>query len=478
MLSFQTIARRALPLAFAASLVMPGLVPPDQALAEEPVVRDHRDSTTHVQLVIKRMLVHDDLDWGDGDVSTTVRVVSQPDDCPACAADLIMTTIPEFSATDGQAVQINRIVPSAGDSIMDASVAPSVGIPIKTGFRYTLAVFAREVDPAEDDIMGALFEDIVNDDGEIRFGTFTARAWGACNQVPLYPQFCRPDVPGAYSVEYEIRRTPLPDLQPTAFRVAEDRPGDRDDLICFTVKNRGPVASAPFLVRTAIDGTEGSTRDTPAAGLAAGESREQCTGQLLPSSGTHRATVQTDPSDTMVEMDERNNELVVGLDRTSAGQVRAPVGAGNATTDASDSAPAGDGPIIVIRAATPTPPPVFTRPTQADLTVSAVKVNGEAPDGKSDCKDGKNAVAAVVKNSGPADAEGFVVRLTVDGSQVGEQTMDRLLAGQEREVTFEGVSLKTGTRKLAVAVNANGTVSESNEENNGRTVTAACQSAA
>ena len=35
--------------------------------------------------------------------------------------------------------------------------------------------------------------------------------------------------------------------------------------------------------------------------------------------------------------------------------------------------------------------------SQADLTVGAIKINGQVPDGKDDCKDGKNTVTVVVK---------------------------------------------------------------------------------
>ena len=60
---------------------------------------------------------------------------------------------------------------------------------------------------------------------------------------------------------------------------------------------------------------------------------------------------------------------------------------------------------------------------QPDLVVSAVRVNGRVPDGKDDCKDGKNDVAVVVKNWGTTNAEKFAVRLAVDGGEAAEEAV-------------------------------------------------------
>src|SRR5205085_7076927 len=97
-----------------------------------------------------------------------------------------------------------------------------------------------------------------------------------------------------------------------------------------------------------------------------------------------------------------------------------------------------------------TTPPAQPKPTgtqaepskaQTDLTVRAIRVNGQAPDGKDDCKVGKNAVTVVVKNAGKGDAASFAVRLSVDGNDL-TASVDGLDAGQEREIRFDDVSLK------------------------------------
>jgi subtilase family serine protease len=133
--------------------------------------------------------------------------------------------------------------------------------------------------------------------------------------------------------------------------------------------------------------------------------------------------------------------------------------------------------------ATPTKPnaPV-PNAAQADLTVSAIKVNGQVPDGKDDCKDGKNTVTIRVKNQGEKKAGDFVVRLLIDDAQadaLDQGLNDGLDAGKEATVTFEGVRLKQGPHSLtatADAPNNNGTgIGESDKSNNTLKVTARCE---
>lgn len=125
----------------------------------------------------------------------------------------------------------------------------------------------------------------------------------------------------------------------------------------------------------------------------------------------------------------------------------------------------------------PAPPVLVTGQRQADLTVSAIKVNGQVPDGKSDCKDGKSDVAVVVKNAGTARADAVAVRLSADGTEVGTQAANGLEAGKQREVHFGDVRLKKGEHTLAASVDPKETGAELQADNNTRTVTARCQDA-
>jgi subtilase family serine protease len=113
---------------------------------------------------------------------------------------------------------------------------------------------------------------------------------------------------------------------------------------------------------------------------------------------------------------------------------------------------------------------------QADLTVRAIRVNGQAPDGKNDCKAGKNDLTVVIKNGGKGEAGRFAVRLGVDGDN-REATVDRLDAGKEREVSFPNLPLTAGQHTLTAAVDPGQSVSESSDDNNDLRVTARCNGA-
>ena len=128
----------------------------------------------------------------------------------------------------------------------------------------------------------------------------------------------------------------------------------------------------------------------------------------------------------------------------------------------------------------PQPTPTGTLPKSGadlpDLFVRTYKVNGQEPDGKNDCKVGKNSVTVVVKNGGTGDAGRFVVRLTVDGDD-RDESVDKLGAGREREVRFNDVLLKKGQHTFDALVDAEQAVTESNDVNSGLAVTLSCSDA-
>jgi hypothetical protein len=81
------------PLAFgtAAALIVSALGPSTPAVAEGPIVRDHRDPFARVQLVINRIIVHDDSDWGNGEIAINFEVISSRPGCgsPDCGTTLL-----------------------------------------------------------------------------------------------------------------------------------------------------------------------------------------------------------------------------------------------------------------------------------------------------------------------------------------------------------------------------------------------------
>jgi subtilase family serine protease len=172
-----------------------------------------------------------------------------------------------------------------------------------------------------------------------------------------------------------------------------------------------------------------------------------CVEVALPTSGQHTLATVIDGPRQLAEYNETNNVYIQPYQATGP------------------AAPA-------------TPTPGAARP---DLTVSAVKVNDRVPDGKDDCKEGKNTVTVVVRNGGPVDASDFNVQLVADdaqGAALRQSVDDGLGAGKEVAVTFGGVRLKQGPHILTATADATtgtGTgIAESNEANNTLKVAVRC----
>lgn len=150
-------------------------------------------------------------------------------------------------------VELNRVFPGDGDQIAIPSGGPGTGLPVSAGPGYLFSIGGTELDTFSDDNLGGLDREIHEQDGWGPLGTYDERGQ-LCQLKGFFHHTSDCTSPAAFSVEYEIRRTPLPDLQPTAFRVADELPGDRDDQVCFTVQNNGPLASDPFHVSIGVEG--------------------------------------------------------------------------------------------------------------------------------------------------------------------------------------------------------------------------------
>jgi subtilase family serine protease len=220
-------------------------------------------------------------------------------------------------------------------------------------------------------------------------------------------------------------------------------PGTTRELACMPVANRGELDAGPFDVVLTIGGVIQPSGRASVASLAAGESRELCVETDLPETGQHTIGMVIDETRAVTELVEMNNvypHLYIAPD---------------APKDVS-------------------PKPAASR---ADLTVTAIRVNGKEPNGQVECKKGKNDLAVAVKNAGTADAGEFALRLVVDGDD--DETMVKqvaeLAAGQEREVRFDNVRLKPGGRQLTATADATQAVAESNENNNEKSVSVTCE---
>jgi hypothetical protein len=417
------------------------------AAADDELVRDHRDPDARVWLFVRKIIVHDDFDWGDGEINVRifVRTNTTPcgdDDGPACGRLLVESAIPQFKASDGTTRQVNRYVPSYLDSIVDRETNPDIGIPIHLGDWYRISFIGTETDSVDDDDLGRLFVPLFDEKGQMRYGTFTERGSGGCMHLPgPLADFCAPEsvVPGAFSVEYEIRPAPLPDLHPIGIKLL-DAPGSSETLACMVIQNIGERDAGPFEVALKVDGVTPSGGTAAVAGLSSGQSWNACVEIPQIAGGRHTLTAAVDQPRAVVEAIETNNvyeqPYTIGQRKPSSG------------------------------------------PARASLTVSAITVNGQVPDGKDDCTAGKNTVAVAVKNAGDAKLGSLVTRLVLDGaaSSAQRQSVNDLGAGEVREVRFGDVRLKQGEHTLTVTldVTSPGAVFD---EDTSWTARVSCQSA-
>ena len=475
-----TAGRPAVTLALAATLFASTFGPAAPVGAGDPIIRDHRE-LGRLEVVVKKVHIFDDRDWGEGEIRIKVSI-SKLRECPepepggqGFCLDAVANSLISFGADSGETIVLDRIVPGPGDAVADASIGPGIGFPVSAGPGYQLVIEGYESDTGRDDALGVLVGTLSEQNGWGPLGTYDER--GTYCETGVFPPTFDCGIPAKYSVQYEIRHVPLPDLQPTAFRVAAEAPGDRDDLVCFTVQNRGPVPSEPFRVNLRVDGATPPSLDVGALGLPAGETREQCTGFRLPDSGSHQVTLVVGQERAVVEMDERNNSYEQILVRAGVSSPGPDPTSGTAKPDSGPGSGGTGSPVTnAAPAPGPSPAPAANQASgRPDLTVSTIRVRGQVPDGKKDCEDGKNDVTVVVKNAGTDKAGAFAVRLDVDGDEVGVETVDGLEAGKEREVRFKDVRLKKGDRELTASADATGSVDESDDEENDRSVTVRCQ---
>jgi hypothetical protein len=117
-------------------------------------------------------------------------------------------------------------------------------------------------------------------------------------------------VEGHFSVEYEIRRVPGPDLEPTGIQVSRPA-GSTQDRVCVNVVNRGPLDAGPFQVAFRLDGVTApaTTGNAIAVRLASGQNTALCINTNLPTTGQYYLTAVVDDQHRVVEQNETNNTV-------------------------------------------------------------------------------------------------------------------------------------------------------------------------
>lgn len=405
------------------------LVAPASAGAAAPMPEES-DLAARVQVVVKSVHIWDDRDWGDGDLHLrywlhcTEKAVS----CFGLDSVNIDHYDKVLSASSGETRIIGAVLPGSTDRL-STKFSPSVemGYSLYRGHVYGLGFEMREHDDLTEN----------EDMGERRIVLTAENGW-AIGSHSL--RSFRNGVQGDFTIDFEVRAVPLPDLQALHQITVHDLTGGTKQRVCMVVHNGGAIPAGPFEVALRMDGRVPPDGRVAAPGLAPGSNHDACVETELPTSGQHTLAVVVDEPRAVAEFNETNNVYEQSYQATGA--------------------PAAQGPT--------------SSSALPDLAVSAIKVNGQASDGKGDCKEGKNTVTVLVKNQGAAKAKDFVVRLVVEGG-AEEQSVSGLDVGTEREVRFDDVRLEKGRRTLTATADAEDTIAEAKDDNNERRLTATCK---
>jgi len=421
-----------------------------------PVHAASKTPKHRIQVIVKSAHIYDDRDWhSQGDIEMDAHLYR-------CPANLNMPCVPgetgvtpltyhthRFDGWSSKTTRLDRTLPHATDSAWGYDLSEDAGYPMYDGERYVLRFQMWDRDNLHEgygddwDYMGWVDIWLDEETGyQLRAHQQDAAKGGGKR--------------GDYRLEYEVMRTPLPNLVPYSIE-RFDVPESTESLVCVGVVNSGVAPSDSFPVTLHVDGGNVRNGEMNGGALAPGQFEQVCTQTQLPNSGGyHSWAAIVDRAELVPEMKESDNDF------------RETVVLPSGTGPAPGTSPAPSG------SPTPTPTPMPGQ-AQADLTLNAITVNGQAPDGKDDCQNGKNRVAVVVKNGGAAKSGAFAVRLAADGEQVAERSVNGLEAGQEREVRFDDVRLKKGEHALTAIADPAKAIAESNEDNNELKVTAACK---
>jgi len=398
------------------SLIGPSVVP---AHAVDPVpVPTRPEPDERLQVVVQSVRVIDDQDWwGAGELRLYWEIIA----CPAtggirCEADPLLRGAKEFSGASGSTVVLNLVVPQADDANPAANISEETGIGVVDDMRYFLhfEINEKDVSGLDWDALGSV--DLLLD---------ASNNWGLGAHTDNSSA-------GDYAINYQIRRTPLPDLVARGIRQIGE--GDQA-FYCIGIQNLGERPSAQFPVTVLVNGQVLRTVD-PMSALEPGETSEHCAYRPELPANEHMLTFVVDASRRIAEMSESNNlyEWKIPARQAAAASAQSATG----------------------------------RAGLADLLVREIRVRGEKPSGASDCDPGKNDVTVNIANDGAASAAGLVVRLVIDDKddEARERAAPTLEPGKEAEVRFDDVSLSRGERELVATVDAKRAIAETDEGNN------------
>jgi hypothetical protein len=343
--------------------------------------------------------------------------------------------IHKFTADDGVRVRLNsQLIARMFDGSITAEGYGSeeTGLSVYSGESFHLMFLVNDSDDGRLDPLG-----------DANFYFDEENGWGnGPHDLPSIDRGRGPN--GNFVVQLQIDRMPLANLVAQSIEVV-DKPGSTDRVVCSTLVNAGMGDADPFDITVRIDGGTPPGGKQRINGLARGTQVLSCfETDRMPHERPHFVSLSLDEAREVPEMDETSNQRI----NENFPAVASPEGSGS---------------------------PSSSQP-QADLIVSAIRVNGE-PSSANDCKEGKNDVTLIIKNQGSAMAAGSVARLTVgnDDDDAEERTVESLNPGADKDVRFDDVRLKKGDQTLTAIADARKAVAESKEDNNELKATVKCE---
>ncbi|MFN0072418.1 MAG: hypothetical protein ACKVVP_13120 [Chloroflexota bacterium] len=205
-----------------------------------------------------------------------------------------------FSADSGDTVTLNRTIPKAGDAFRDSPDVAGESFSVYADSSYIVTVSGLEMDSvtANESLGSATL--LLREESSWGIGNHSLPAWGA-----FYDGGTRREM-GDFTVNFEIRKAPLPDLAATQFRVVGIE-GTNRQVICMGVTNLGErdVASIPVVLRIGTSTPMVGRFNFP--GLSVGEWRERC--EFIPEipPGDHPTSFTIDDDRRIPEMNQANN---------------------------------------------------------------------------------------------------------------------------------------------------------------------------
>ena len=297
------------------------------ALAQEPVIRDHRGGrpivrdqrigavAARITIFLSDFQVQDDGDLlSSGDLVLTAWLAECGDArCTSWRDEpLVRAEIP-FSGDSGKTTMLRRTIPSRGDSLGPSVVTSpdlTAGLPLRPGRRYGLWFNLKEEESGFPGLP-ACFEPPNNGTRALVLAADTG--WGI-GRPPSQRVITGPKCMDASGwLTYQVKPADLPDLVPVNLTL-RTIPGSTERAVCTGVQNQGTRPPAPFAVTFHLDDRLVPIGTAQAGTLPPGGYAELCARVAPLPPGVHRLRASVDREVKVLERNTENNVLVRQVD--------------------------------------------------------------------------------------------------------------------------------------------------------------------